>query len=212
MLRFLSPNSPLGRWMIFFLDALLISLAWTICSIPILTIGASTAALHVIARNWMLKRTDCDLKTFFRAFRGNLRRGTVVWSILLIPMLLLLYTAYTVWFSTAEVPAPLHWMTAAGVIIWMAIAVYAFPLQAIFENTPIRTVTNAMRIAAAHLLPTLILLLLFGVALFCTVLFPPGAFCYIPIAVFLSARVSWNVFKKLVPCESTEEFEKESKQ
>lgn len=198
MLQLFSPNSPLGRWLAFFLDALLISVAWAICSIPIVTIGASTAALHRVAQNWMRERSDCDLKAFFRAFKENLRGGTAVWLILLVPLAVILFNAYIVWISSAETPQFAQWMVIVTAVIWMATAVYAFALQAIFENTPMRTVGNALRIAASHFTTTLILILLFGFAIFCTLLFPPGSFLYVPLCVFLSARPTWNVFSRVM--------------
>lgn len=198
MLQFFSPNSPFGRWMSFFLDALLISVAWAVCSLPIVTIGASTAALHCVAQNWMRDRSDCDLKTYFRAFKENFKGGTAVWLILLVPLALILFNAYIVWFSVAEVPTAANWAVIITAVVWMAAAVYAFALQATFENTPMRTVTNALRIAASHFTTTLILILLFGFAIFCTLLFPLGAFLYVPACVFLAARPTWNVFKKVM--------------
>ena len=198
MLQLFSPNSPLGRWLAFLLDALLISVAWVVCSLPIVTIGASTAALHRMALNWMRDRSDCDLKTYFRAFRENLKGGTAVWLILLVPLALILFNAYIVWFTEAEFPSIANWMVIIAALIWMAAAVYAFALQAAFENTPMRTVTNALRIAASHFTTTLILILLFGFAILCTLLFPPGAFLYVPACVFLSARPTWNVFSRIV--------------
>ena len=198
MLQIFAPNSPLGRWLAFFLDALLISLAWAVCSLPIVTIGASTSALHCVAQNWVRDRADCDLKNYFRAFRDNLRGGTAVWLILLVPLLIILLNGYIVWFSSAEMPEFLQWMVVLSAVVWMAAAVYAFALQATFENTPTRTVGNALRIAASNFTTTLVLILLFGFAIFCTLLFPMGFFLYVPVGIFLSARPTWNVFSRIV--------------
>lgn len=204
MLHIFSPNSTVGRWLAFFLDALFISLAWTVCSLPIVTIGASTSALHHVAQNWMRDRSDCDLKNYFRAFRDNFKGGTAVWLILLAPLAVILLNAYLVWIAGVEMPGIAQWMVLLTFFLWMATAVYAFALQATFENTPMRTVTNALRIAASHLTTTMILVLLFGLAIFCTLLFPFGLFLYVPACVFLSARPTWNVFCKVVEFSDAE--------
>ncbi len=198
MLHIFSPNSTVGRWLAFFLDALFISLAWAVCSLPIVTIGASTSALHYVAKNWMQSRSDCDLKTYFRAFRDNFKGGTAVWLILLVPLAVILLNAYLVWIAGVEMPKITQWMVLLTFFLWMATAVYAFALQATFENTPMRTVTNALRIAVSHLTTTLILVLLFGLAIFCTLLFPFGLFLYVPACVFLASRPTWNVFTKVI--------------
>ena len=182
----------------FLLDALLISIAWTVCSLPVVTIGASTAALHRVAHNWMAERSGCDLKHFFAAFRENLKGGTLVWLILLVPLALILFSAYAVWIAWVDSTIVVRGMILLTAILWLATAVYAFALQAIFENTPLRTVTNALRIAISHIATTVILMALFLLAIFCTLVFPFGAFLYVPLCVFLAARPVWGVFRKVV--------------
>lgn len=215
MLQLFSPNSTFGRWMAFILDALLISIAWAVCSLPVVTIGASTSALHRVAQNWMRERSDCDLKAFFAAFKENFKHGTAVWLILLVPLAVILYNAYAVWIALVETSDMVRWMILLTFVVWMATAVYAFALQATFENAPLRTVLNALRIAVAHPGTTLILIILFLFAIFCALVFPYGAFLYVPFCVFLAARPTWNVFVRVmgrpdVIVGQTEETKKES--
>lgn len=198
MLQLFSPNSVFGRWMSFFIDALLISIAWAICCVPVVTIGASTAALHRVAINWMRDRSCCDLKTFFEALKENFLRGTAVWLILLIPLAVILYNAYAIWIALVPTVPAVKWMILATAALWMATAVYAFALQATFENTPMRTVLNALRIAVSHIGTTVILIAMFALAVAATLIYPPGALIYVPVCVFLSARPTWNVFMKVM--------------
>lgn len=197
MFHILSPNSTLGRWLVFLLDAALISVAWAVCCIPVITVGAATSAVHRVAQNWVRHRADCDLKAFFQALRENLRRGTGVWLILLLPLVLILADGYLIWLSPAELPGYMQWMFYLSAFVWLATAVYAFALQAAFENPPFRTVGNALRIAVSHLPRTLLLMVIFGLAIFLTLLYPFGAFFYVPAGVFFSARFTWNVFSAI---------------
>lgn len=197
-MHFISPNSPLGRWLGFMLDALLISIAWAICSAPMITLGASTAALNRVAQNWMKDRSECDLKHFFLAFRENWKGGTLVWLILLVPLAVILFNAYATWIALVGTTSAAKWMIVISAALWMAVAIYAFALQATFENPPLRTVLNALRIAASHLPTTLILVAMFAFAVAVTLLIPYGAFLYTPICVFLAARPVWNVFVKVM--------------
>lgn len=214
MFQFLSPNSPIGRWMAFFLDALFISVAWAICCVPVVTIGAATAALNRVAHNWMRERSDCTLKNFFAAFKENFKGGTLVWLILLVPLAVILFNAYATWIALVQTQSFAKWLIVISAALWIATAVYAFALQAIFENSPMRTVLNALRIAASHFTTTIILIALFAFAIFCAVIFPFGAFIYTPFCVFLAARPVWNVFRKVmdrpdVTVEQTNETEEE---
>lgn len=213
-MHFISPNSPLGRWLAFLLDALFISVVWAVCSLPIVTLGASTAALNRVAHNWMKERSDCSVKYFLQAFKENLKGGTLVWLILLAPLALILFNAYAAFIALVETSAAAKWMILISAALWMAVAVYAFALQAMFENPPLRTVLNALRIAASHLGTTLVLVVLFALAVIAAVLLPFGAFAYTPFCAFLAARPIWNVFKKVmampeVTVTTADEFETE---
>lgn len=208
-MHFLSPNSTLGRWLAFLLDALLISVVWFLCSVPIVTLGASTAALNRVAQNWMRERSGCTLKDFFEAFRENFKGGTLVWLILLVPLCVILFNAYATWIALVETTVVAKWMIVITAALWMATAIYAFALQAAFENTPMRTVLNALRLAIFNLVRSVILVALFAFAMFCTYVFPFAAFAYTPFCVFLAARPVWGVFKKVMDLQDTPENHEE---
>lgn len=198
MFQLFSPDSVLGRWLGFLFDALLISIAWAICCLPVVTIGASTAALNRVAINWMRRRADCNVSTFITALRDNFRNATVIWLILALPLVLIGFSAYAVWLALIPASAVIKWMIAAAALIWTATAVYAFFLQAVFENPPVRTVVNALRIALSHIGSAVILAAMIAAAVVCTLVLPYGAFIYIPFCAFLSARPVWNIFEAVM--------------
>ena len=197
-MHFISPNSTLGRWLGFLLDAFLISVAWAICSLPVITLGAATAALNKVAFNWMRDRSGCTLMDFFRAFKENFRSGTGVWLILLLPLAFILFNAYATWIAMVQTTSTAQWLIGISAVIWMTVTIYALALQAIFENSPFRTVMNAMRIAASNFLRTLIVLIIFAVSIGLFILFPLGAMFYTPLCVFLAVRPIWGVFQKVI--------------
>ena len=197
-MHFISPNSPLGRWLSFLLDALFISVLWAVFSLPVITLGASTAALNRVAHNWMKERSDCSVGNFLQAFRDNFKGGTLVWLILMIPLAFILFNAYATFIALVETTAAIKWTILISAALWMAVAIYAFALQAIFENPPLRTVLNALRIAVSHLTTSIILVVLFALGVAAAILLPYGAFVYTPFCVFLAARPVWNVFRKVM--------------
>lgn len=213
-MHFISPNSILGRWLSFLLDALLISIAWAICSLPVITLGAATAALNRVAMNWMKERSGCTLGDFFRAFKENWKGGTGVWLLLLIPLVFVLFNIYVVFLTEAPTTSTIVWLVGISAAVWVAVAIYAFALQATFENTPTRTVMNALRIAVSNFLKTVILLLIFAASIAMFLIFPFGGVFYTPICVFLAARPIWGVFRKVmempeVTVINQDEFENE---
>lgn len=182
----------------FFLDALLISLFWAILCIPVVTIGAATSALHRVAHNWMRNRSECTVRFFWEAFLSNFKGGTAVWLILLLPLAVIVFNGYAIWIADVESSSLAQWLVLISAVIWVGTATYAFSLQAIFENKPLRTVTNALRIAASYIVTTLILAAMFALAMFLTVIVPPGVVLFVPACVFLSARPILGVFRRVM--------------
>ena len=202
-MQFLSPNSFLGRWIAFLLDALLVSVAWALCSLPVITLGASTAALNRVAQNWMRTRSDCTLREFFRAFKENLKGGTWIWLILALPLGVILFNVNAVWLVKLDADPFSNWMILVSSVLWVATAIYAFALQAAFENKPLRTVLNALRLALVNPVRSAILVALFAGAIYCAYVFPFLAFLYTPFCVFLAARPVWGVFQKVMDLQDT---------
>lgn len=64
-------------------DVVALSLLWLLCSLPILTLGASTSALYYTAMKLVRQRGDSAIAMFFHAFKENLRASLPVTLILL---------------------------------------------------------------------------------------------------------------------------------
>ncbi len=62
-------------------DLLCLSVLWLVCSLPIFTIGASSAALYAAVLH-CLRRNEAGIWKHFRdAFRENFKRSTLAWLI-----------------------------------------------------------------------------------------------------------------------------------
>lgn len=83
MKRFFDPNSPLMRMLSFLFDIMLLSVSWFLCSLPVVTIGASMAALAQ-ALIGMSEQESYQLTTFFRCFARTWKKATLFWGMLLL--------------------------------------------------------------------------------------------------------------------------------
>lgn len=71
-------NNPFWQFLNKMADQFLLSLLWFLCSIPLITVGASTAAF-ITASMKLYKNEDGNLAhDFFSAFRANFRRATLL--------------------------------------------------------------------------------------------------------------------------------------
>ncbi len=65
-------------------DLALLNLLWLACCLPVVTIGASTAALFSVARKMAADEDYRTFADFFHAFRDGWKTATAVWLILLL--------------------------------------------------------------------------------------------------------------------------------
>jgi Predicted integral membrane protein len=63
-------------------DVAVLSLLWLVFCLPIVTIGASTTALYYTVHKVIMQDRGYLSQEFVRAFRDNLKRGTILWLIL----------------------------------------------------------------------------------------------------------------------------------
>ena len=70
-----NPDNFLFRAVGKFADLLFLSLAWLVCSLPVVTIGPATAALYYAAVKSVRRGEGRVGQSFFHSFRENLKTG-----------------------------------------------------------------------------------------------------------------------------------------
>lgn len=60
-----------------------LNLLFLICSIPVITIGASCTAMYTVLFRFVRNDEPDILKTFFKAFRENLKKASCIWAAML---------------------------------------------------------------------------------------------------------------------------------
>ena len=58
-----------------------LNILWLLCSLPIVTAGASTAAMYYVVFQYINDQDDAVLKPFLKAFKENFRTATPVWML-----------------------------------------------------------------------------------------------------------------------------------
>ena len=76
-------DSPVMSSLIKFADCICVSLLWLVFSLPIVTMGASSAALYATVYKYLRRGEGHLWQTFWGAFRDNLKRSTLVWLVAL---------------------------------------------------------------------------------------------------------------------------------
>lgn len=60
------------------LDLMVLSLAWVLCCIPVVTAGAASTALYYAVVKSVRRQRSYPLREFWKSFRANLKKGIVI--------------------------------------------------------------------------------------------------------------------------------------
>ena len=88
-MNFFNEDNFLHQFFLFLGKLIALNLLWMICSIPVITIGASTTAMYYCTLK-LHKDKDIDaIKSFFKSFRRNFLQSTIIWVFLLVAAFIL---------------------------------------------------------------------------------------------------------------------------
>ncbi len=199
MNHFFSFEGPL----IGFLDkcgrVVILSVLWTICCIPVFTIGASSSALYHSITKTVIKDRSSSTRDFFEAFKRSFKR-TVPFTLLTLGAIVILYLDMAVW---AEKKTKLAFMSMNVCLVLMlltiAFAGFVFPVISRFVFGFRETAKLSLFLTFRYL-PVSVGLIVMGLILaagtwsfFLNLLYLPGVLCLIA-----SAMIE-KIFKKYIP-------------
>jgi uncharacterized membrane protein YesL len=151
------------------LDFVMLNIVFLICSLPIITIGASVTAMYTVMLKMVRNEEGYIVKGFFQAFKENFKMSTKAWLIIL-PINLVIYL--NIYLST-HMPMLSSVFVVFFIILGMISffgCIYVFPLIARFENPLKITFKNAFLLAIGRLPYTIILVIINVVPVFITLL------------------------------------------
>lgn len=93
MKQLLDINNPVIRFIIKIFDCMLLSVLWTVFSLPIVTMGAASTALYSAVFHHIRRDEGYLWSSFWTAFKENFKRSTLAWLPMLAMILFLLYDA-----------------------------------------------------------------------------------------------------------------------
>ena len=140
-------------------DFIFLSMFWLVGCIPVVTIGASFAALYDASFRAFRKNERNSWKRFFEVFKGNWKGGILPSILFVAAMAGLLKGTVTLW--NLAVAGTLSWMLfAAGAfvaVLLLGILSVLFPVLSRFENSLGGLLKNTLLLALANLPRTVVL-------------------------------------------------------
>ena len=149
-------------------DFILLNILWLLTSIPVVTLGAATAALYSVMMSVAEKKEGYIIKDYWKAFCRNFKQSTVVW-------ILLLFLGACLWFDLTFIGVVPGLFRQIGTVVLGAVlifyfmeCIFVFPLIAKFENSTGNMIKNALLIPVSRLPYALMILLMTGAAIMVT--------------------------------------------
>ena len=134
MKNFLNPESPPMRFLTTIGYAICLNCLWLICSLPVVTAGASTTALYDVMQKVVLNEESRIVSSFFSSFKRNFLQATKIFLILLAAGIFLGLDGYILLHLRFQ-GAFWTFLTAVWLVMMAAycvILLYVFPLTARF--------------------------------------------------------------------------------
>lgn len=187
-------------------DVIVVSLLTLICCLPVITIGAAFTALYYVLLK-MVRDTDSSIiRTYFKGFKDNFLKSTVLWVILAAILMVLyldLYLLNQVPMNYAEAVRIILLIISAAILM---VANYIFPMQAQFENTVFGTIKYSFLVCMMNLPRSLLLLFVLLCPIIIVLLFPETIYILpiicLGVVPYLQTEVLVRVFEKYMPKET----------
>lgn len=177
-----SYNSPVIRFLTKVADLMILNILAVLTSLPIVTIGAATAAMHS-AVGKVFTDEGTVLKNYFHAFKINFKQATMCWLLLLI---LVSSCLIALFFMEANTFSVLTKLACYGCLLVCGfVFVWVFPLLACFDNTTWAMLRNALICSLSYPVRTILMVVLN--------LIPIIIIMFIDYGLFLKLLPLWTI-------------------
>ncbi len=157
------PDSGFVHFMSSVFDAVIATVLFLLCCLPVVTVGAAAAAYHSVMLKVAMGDSTGGAVPFFRAFGENFKLATLLWLPVLLLGGIVAADVYVCFFAEVEVTvffAVIQGTTIACCLLYGALVSYLFAGISKFEVTWKQALRNAMVWTTRKPLHTLALLVL----------------------------------------------------
>lgn len=181
-------------------DVLILSVLWMLFSLPIVTLGASCAALYHTTHKVIMQNEGYVFSTFWNSFRTNLKQGVIL-TLLCIPVAAFCVVSY--FFSDAmghsSVLGIVYFaVTILVALLFMIMITYVFPVLSRFYMTVPNILKTAIALAVTRIGFTILLILIFLLCAFAFIIAPFTVFVLPACFAIASERILEPAFKKAI--------------
>ncbi len=204
-------DNPVWSFMGKVADLVILNILAMICSIPIVTIGASWTAMYFVAIRIVRKEEGYVIRDFFRSFKENFKQATIIWLLVVAVAAVFVGDIVIYRMMPDQIPQIIMIVVAALAFLMLGTVVYVFPVLSRFHNTTKNTIKNAFLLSIVNIPFTLIFIVLMIIpvilAVFVIELAPILLLMGLSLPAYISSMMFVRIFRKVEPAEEVEEVE-----
>lgn len=203
----------LGRLINKTIDYIFLFFLWILCSLPIITIGASTCAFYYTFNKALINERGYIARSFFKSFKENFKQATGMFIIQAIIAVLLALNISYLYLLRETFNTLISWIILVLVSLAFLWTTYWFPYVAFFTDKTKTVLNNCRIIMVRHMPWTLAILALFIIMIVIAYKFSIALILMLAVDMALNGLIFSFVYKKYMPeepgdkdiVESTEE-------
>ncbi len=204
-------DNPVWSFMGKVADLVILNILAMICSIPIVTIGASWTAMYFVAIRIVRKEEGYVIRDFFRSFKENFKQATIIWLLVIAVAAVFVGDIVIYRMMPDQIPQIIMIVVAALAFLMLGTVVYVFPVLSRFHNTTKNTIKNAFLLSIVNIPFTLIFIVLMIapviLAIFVIEVAPILLLMGLSLPAYISSMMFVRIFRKVEPAEEVEEIE-----
>lgn len=149
-MKLLDPDSLVGRLFLRLMDLIVLNVLWLVTSLPVVTLGASTAALWDVAMKMALEEEGSIFKSYFRSFARHFWRATGLFLTAVAAGAFIALDYWAVGQTGSALGMVSYGLILASAYLYLAVLSHAFPTLVWFGGGVWATVKDAFRWTMAN--------------------------------------------------------------
>lgn len=152
-------------------DLMILNVLFIVCSIPIITMGASITALYGVFLKKLREKDISVFKEFLNGFKIHFKKSTIVWLIILLAGGILVFDTWYLINSGKNAFWNMIGIIVGGIIVfWKMIYCYVFPLISQSKYNIKEVFVNSIYMAIKYFPYTVIMVLFNSIPFICFIL------------------------------------------
>ena len=201
--KFLNPDNALMITMTQITDCIFLSMFWLLGCLPVVTVGASFAALYDATFRGFRQGDKHCWGRFWQVYRENWKAGILPTAVFLAVLTLVTKALVALW--NAAVAGGVSWMLFSGLafvgVLVLGMVSVLFPMLSRFENPFLGLLKNTVFLAMANLPRTIALGILNAASGLACAFFVLPLFFLPSLAALVGSVLIEPMFKPYIPSE-----------